>query len=289
VLAILVIALGIGGLIGLVVYGVFDDLRTETAALREDGPEAAERLAERDDRIGRVARDLRLPERAEDAFAAVENRFGVDSRTLASAAGALPAYFVSFILTMFLMLHGPGIVKGGLDQLGYTRRRRWGQVLLAGVGRGRRYLWVAMAQGAVVGFATYAVAWSWSLPAPTVLSLVAGALATVPYIGILMGSIATVLLTAGFKSVGWALVVFAVAALLQVGEALFLRRVLDRRTLHVGPAVPVIVGTIGLDLYAIGGAVLAMAAAVLVMGVLDAAADDESALPTPSDDWVDVV
>lgn len=285
--AMLALVLVVGGTTGVVAYGVVDDLRTETTALRRQGPEAAERLAQRDDRVGQVARDLRLPERAVDAFEAVEQRFGVDRRAIASAAvGTVPAYFVSFILTLFFVVYGPSIAAGALHQVPEARRERWTRVLHTGLDRGRRYLWVALAQGLAVGLATYALARGLELPAHTVLGLVAGGGAMVPYIGLLIGSIPTVLLAAGLENVTTAVVIFMVVALLQIGEALVLRRIVDRRTLHVGPAVPVIVGTIGLELYGIGGAVFAIIASVLALAVADAASDDEP-LPTPSDDWVD--
>lgn len=287
-LAIAVVFLMLGGVTGVVAYGVVDDLRTETSALRRQGPEAARRLAGRDDRVGEIARDLRLPERAVDAFDALEERFGLDRRALASAAvGTVPAYFVSFILTLFLVVYGPGIASGALAQLPPDQRERWTRALHTGVQRGRRYLWVALAQGAVVGAATFAVARTLDLPAPTVLAVVAGGGAMVPYIGLLIGAIPTVLLAAGLENVRIGLAVFVAVALLQIVEALVLRRVVDRRTLHVGPAVPVIVGVIGLEVYGIGGAVFAIAGSVLILAVTDALSDD-APLPTPSDDWVEL-
>lgn len=287
VLAILVLAVGIGALTTGVVYGVFEDLRTETAALRQEGPRAAERLAERDDRVGRIARDLRLPERAEDGFAAVEDRFGVDDETIASAVGTVPAYFVGFILMMFFVLYGPAIVDGSLDQLPRHRRHRWQRSVHEGVTAARQYLWVSIAQGLAMGLSVFGIARAWDLPAPAVLGLVAGGAAMVPYIGVLIGAMPLILLAAGLRSVGSGVWVFVAFGALQIVESLVVRRAIDRRTLHVGPAIPVVVGVLGLDLYGIGGAVFAIAVAVLLLGVADAFSDDDEALPTPSDDWTD--
>jgi predicted PurR-regulated permease PerM len=288
VLALLLAGLGIAAVAGALVYGVFDDLETETSALRDRGPAAAARLEERDDRIGDVARDLRLTERADDAFEALEERFGAGTQVLASAAGTVPSYFVSFILTIFFILYGNRIFEGAVDQVDDPRRRRrLEHVVRTGVRRGRSYLWWALLQGSVVGGATFLVADELDLPAPTVLALVAAVAASVPYIGIVIGVVPTVLMAAGLQSpqAGGAIVAVALAA--QVVEALVVRRLVDRRTLHVGPAIPVIVGSVGLEVYGIGGALYGVALAVFLLAAADAAATEaDEPLPTPNQDWV---
>ncbi len=287
VLALLLAGLGIAAVAGALVYGVFDDLETETSALRDRGPAAAASLEERDDRIGDVARDLRLTERAEDAFEALEERFGAGTQVLATAAGTVPSYFVSFILTIFFILYGNRIFRGAVDQVDDPRRRRrFENVVRTGVRRGRSYLWWALLQGSVVGGATFLVADQLDLPAPTVLGLVAAVAASVPYIGIVIGVVPTVLMTAGLRSPEAGAAIVAVALTAQVVEALVVRRLVDRRTLHVGPAIPVIVGSVGLEVYGIGGALYGVALAVFLLATADAAATEaDEPLPTPNQDW----
>ena len=288
VLALLLAGLGIAVVAGALVYGVFDDLKSETTALRDRGPAAAARLEARDDRIGGVATDLRMTERAEDAFEALEERFGAGPEVLASAAGTVPSYFVSFILTIFFILYGDRIFEGAIDQVGDVRRRRRVEhVLREGVRRGRSYVWWALLQGSLVGGATFLVADHLDLPAPTVLGLVAAVAAAVPYIGVVMGVVPTLLMAAGLESPAWGLAILSVALVTQAFEAVVVRRFVDRRTLHVGPAIPVIVGSVGLEVYGIGGALYGVALAVFLLAVADAAATDaDEPLPTPNEDWV---
>lgn len=288
VVALLVAGIGIASLAGLLVYGVFDDLQSETKALRERGPAAAARLEVRDDRIGGIATDLRMTERAEDAFEALEERFGVNTEVLATAAGTVPSYFVSFILTIFFILYGERMFEGAVDQIrDHARRRRLEHVVLQGVRRGRSYVWWSLLQGSVIGTATFAFADRLDLPAPTVLGLVAGVVATVPYIGIVAGVVPTVLVAAGLESPSAGAALIAVALTAQSVEALAVRRFVDRRTLHVGPAIPVIVGSVGLEVYGIGGALYGAALAVFLLAMADAAATEaDDPLPTPNEDWV---
>lgn len=288
VLALLLAGLGIAAVAGALVYGVFDDLETQTDALQERAPAAAARLEARDDRIGDVATDLRLTERAEDAFEALEDRFGAGTQVLATAAGTVPSYFVSFILTIFFILYGNRMLEGAVGQVDDPRRRRrLEHVVRDGVRRGRSYLWWALLQGSVVGAATFLVAGHLDLPAPTVLGLVAAVAASVPYIGIVIGVVPTVLMAAGLESPEAGAVIIAVALAAQVVEALVVRRLVDRRTLHVGPAIPVIVGSVGLEVYGIGGALYGVALAVFLLATADAVATEaHRPLPTPNQDWV---
>lgn len=288
IVALLLAGIGIAAVAGVLIYGVFDDLQSETEALRTQGPAAAARLEGRDDRLGDLASDLQLTERAEDAFEALELRFGVGTEVLATAAGTVPSYFVSFILTIFFILYGERIFEGGIDQLrGADRRCRLEHVVREGVRRGRSYVWWSLLQGAIVGTATFGVASGLDLPAPTVLGLVAAVAATVPYIGIVVGVIPTVLMAAGITTPAQGAAILLVAVAAQGVEALLVRRLVDRRTLHVGPAIPVIVGSVGLEVYGIGGALYGVALAVFLLAMADAAATEaDEPLPTPNEDWV---
>ena len=288
VLALLVTGLVIAGIAGVLVYAVFDDLQSETRTLGRAGPAAAARLEERDDRIGQAARDLRLRERVEDAVETLELRFGISTQVIASAAGTVPSYFVCFILTIFFVLYGGRIAEGAVDQIRDDgRRARVEEVLREGVRRGRGYVWASLLQGSIVGVLTFAIADHLDLPAGTVLALVAGVAGLVPYIGIVVGAVPTALLAAGLESPLVAASLLTVAVAAQAVEALLVRHAVDRRTLHVGPAIPVIVGSIGLEVYGVGGALYGVAFAVLGLAVADAAATDaDEPLPTPNEDWV---
>jgi hypothetical protein len=119
-----------------------------------------------------------------------------------------------------------------------------------------------------------------------VLGLVAAVAASVPYIGIVIGVVPTVLMAAGLRSPEAGAAIVAVALAAQVAEALVVRRFVDRRTLHVGPAIPVIVGSVGLEVYGIGGALYGVALAVFLLATADAAATEaDEPLPTPNQDW----
>lgn len=297
--AVVVTMAGIGAVAVLLVYGVFDDLAEQSRRLANEAPTAAARLEARDDQVGELARDLDLTERVDGFADELDGRFRGGGDALVQAAGTVPTYLVCTILTIFLLGNSRRMLDGAIAQVrDEDRRARAAHMADASLRRGRRYILATLLQGGVVGGLAYGVAVAAELPAPTVLALGAGVVGMLPYVGILLASLPMLLLAGGFRSLGWALVVVVLFAGAQLVEALWVRRVVDRRSLHVGPAVPVIVAVMGFELHGIGAAMYGAALAVFALAVIDAIAADEpdgdaagddgdDDLPTPMDDWVD--
>jgi predicted PurR-regulated permease PerM len=268
--------------------GVFGDLRDQVDRIREEAPDAAARIEERDDRIGEFARDVDLGDRVSTFVAEVDARIGTGGEVIAGAALSFPPYFVSGILTIFLMIYGERIVDGALRQLPDPRRRRRVEAAVRdGIGRGRRYVLLAIAESVAVGASVWVGCRLLDVPAPMVLALVAAIMSLVPYLGVFLAWAPVLLLGLGFSSVASVGVLTAVAVALQIVDTLWWRGWVDRRTLHVGPVVPVVVGLLGFEIYGIGGALYAAALAVFALAIADAAATDEEPVPTPIDEWVD--
>jgi predicted PurR-regulated permease PerM len=106
------------------------------------------------------------------------------------------------------------------------------------------------------------------LPGPAPLALWAGLFSLVPFVGVVVGSVPVVLLALA-ASPGRAVAVTVVLLGWQLVEALVLQRRLEARSLHVGPFVTVAVAMVGLELYGIGGALAAVALAVVVAALAD--------------------
>jgi predicted PurR-regulated permease PerM len=278
-LAIAAVALGVA---------VFGDLRDQVDRIREEAPAAAARIEERDDRIGEFARDVDLSDRVTTFVADLDDRVGTGGEVLAGAALSFPPYFVSAILTVFLMIYGERIVAGGVRQIDDEhRRRRVGQVLSEGVGRGRSYVLLAVVESVVVGAAVWVGCQVLEVPAPMVLALIAAVIALVPYLGVVLAWAPVLLLGLGFTSVSRVALLTVVAVAMQVADLLWVRRRVENRTVHVGPVAPVVIGLLGFELYWIGGALYAAALAVFALAIADAAASDDEPVPTPVDEWVE--
>jgi predicted PurR-regulated permease PerM len=110
--------------------------------------------------------------------------------------------------------------------------------------------------------------------------------ALLPYLGIIVGGLPVLVLGFGVASGLEVAVAALVAVLLQVVEVLWWRPRVDRRSLHVGPAVPVVVAILGYGIYGIGGALYGCVLAVLGLAVADQLWPGAE-LPTPLTDSAD--
>ncbi len=151
-------------------------------------------------------------------------------------------------------------------------------------------MFASIAQGVIVGLLAAGGALLLEMPAPVLIGLIVGLMAMLPYIGITLGSIPLVLLIAGTRSAVAAAVAFALVLVVQALEVFVVRPWVDGATLHVGPAVPVIVVAVGYGVYGVGGALYGAAIAVFLLALADAAAtstESESHAadpPEPKDD-----
>lgn len=252
------------------IFGIFDDLDREVRSLERAAPGATERLESRDDEIGGVMRDLQLSERVDVFLEEVDQRIGTGTDALAENALTVPVYFVNAILTIFLLIYGPGIVRGGVALLDdEARQARVAAVLEEAMVRARRTMAAILGQGVAFGTVIGSVAWLLDLPAPVVLGLVAGIAATIPDFGILLGVLPLLALTAGLEDGRTAVAMLAAAMVLQAAEALFLRNRIDRWGVEVGPTVVWVVVLVGYTLHGIGMAVFGVAYAVFALAVID--------------------
>ena len=285
IVALLLVGATIAALVGVLVYGVFNNVNSESVRLATQGAHAAERLEARNDRIGEISRDLRISERAADLEQSIRDRVSSGGEALKSGARRVPTYFVCWILTIFLLLYGSRMVQGGLALIRDARRRVRAEVILTeAVANARGYVYATIAQGTIVGLLAAGGAVLLDLPAPVLIGLIVSLIAMLPYIGITLGAIPIVLLIAGTRSAVAAGVALVIVLALQMVEVYVVRPRVDGTTLHVGPAVPVIVVAVGYGVYGVGGALYGAAIAVFLLALADAAATStESDIPTPID------
>lgn len=287
VLAVLLTFLVIAGVAGGLIFGTVDDLDGEVARLRDIAPGAIEDLEQRDDELGRVVREIDLSARTETFIDALDERVGSGSGALAQNAPTAPVYFVSAILTIFLLVYGPAIANGGIERIEDDRRRAVvRQLLLDALHRARRTIGALFAQGAVVGVVSWAVADTLGLPAPIVLGLVAGVAALLPDFGIFLGALPLAALTAALESTGWATLILLIAILAQAVEALVIRERVGRFGVDIGPTVVWVVALIGYTIYGVGAAIYGVVYAVFALAVVEGVPAARAALADDGDESV---
>ena len=269
-LALAAVVLGSLGLAAGIGYAVVDDVAQQVDELEEALPDAAREL-EQSDRFGEVAREIELGDRAETFVRELPERLrgGEVDEALRAAATRGVAFLATAVLTIFFLIHGERLVRSAIRQLPAARQAAATRIALSTYRRTWRYISGSLLMAAMSGLIAYGCAVIADLPGKAPLALWIALWDLVPLLGIVLGALPMILLTATTST--WQATV-AIAVLLltwQAVEALRLQRRVEERSLHIGPFVTIAVGMVGLELYGIGGALVALVVTVLVAAVLD--------------------
>lgn len=267
-LAIVVIgALLIAGLIG---YKVVDDLNSQMHELQRALPKAARQI-EHSERFGEAARDAHLSRRVAVFVEELPNRLrGGDVKdALRSAATRGVAFLATGVLTIFFLIYGPRLLLSLATQLGGVRERRARQVAASAYVRAWRYVAGSLAMAAMAGLFAYACARALNLPGAAPLALWMAFFDALPVIGVIFGALPLVLLAAATSPAHQTVLVAVVLLGWQVVEILYLQRQVEKVSLHIGPFVTIAVAMVGLELYGIGGALIALVLTVLIAATAD--------------------
>ncbi len=252
-------------------------LLDQAAEIRDSWPEVARDIEARDDGLGSVARDMNLFDNVSELAERINDSVGTGGDALRSAAISAPSYFVSMILTIFMLVFGPPMLTGGLNRLSPQRRARFVPLLQSSVQLTQRYIYGSIIQG-IVNAVVVAIVGVWlDVPAVGLLAVVAGMAALLPYVGISLGWMPLLLLSLGTASTVQMVVAVVVAVAVQVAEWLAWRPFVNARSFRLGPAVPVVSSVLGFGIYGIGGALYGSAVAVLIVAFTDRLADSEAA------------
>jgi predicted PurR-regulated permease PerM len=266
IIALIVTAAAVWG----VVYAAFDDLASGVDRLGEAAQEAATELEDRDDRVGRLARDVEASRRVDLFVDALDDRVTGGGDVVASTAGTAPTYFIGGILTLFLLSYGPRVATAAVDQLPDERNRRAVRdVVTSALQRSRRAIFFTIGEGVLAGLVVAGVARLLDVPSPAALGLAAGVMALLPHVGLVLGTLPLVLLVLATRSGAATVVVVGVVLTCQLLDSFWLRRQIARRSVHVGLLVPWVVALVGYAVYGVGGAAYGLAFAVFGLAVLD--------------------
>ncbi|HEX4489959.1 MAG TPA: AI-2E family transporter [Acidimicrobiia bacterium] len=268
IFALLLVLLVTAATVGFVFWGVLHDLDVQSKRLYDAAPKAAHNI-EQSKRFGRAARDFDLEQRVTDAVKTLRKR---STKLAGKAASRAGTYFVCAILTIFVLSWGPRMATAAGEQIrDPVRRTRVEHIAADAFGRWQHYIVGSVLQGLAYGVVTWIVLRLLSVPAPTPLALVVAFISIVPYMGVILGSVPALLITAGLQSFGRAGVLLAIFVGLQLVHIWITQPEIVNHSLYVGPLVLVFTIVIGYRVYGMGGAVFGSAIAVLLVAVLQAA------------------
>ncbi|HUR77751.1 MAG TPA: AI-2E family transporter [Acidimicrobiales bacterium] len=269
-IAVLVTMLLVLGVVGGVAFFTINDVVREVRLLQRAAPERAKSLEE-SDRFGPTARAFKLEARTRAAVREIPDRLrgGSNADAIRAAGTRGVAYLATTVLTVFLVLNGKRIVLAGLSQIRDEARRRQLHVILRDGGRaGVQYTTASLAMAASVGLLVVFTAQVVDVPGPVPLGLWAALWDFVPLIGAVVGALPVAILAAAESPIMGVVVLLAFIAY-ELFESAILQRHLEQRSVHVGPFLSLAIGSIGLELYGLGGALFALFAASVGVGCFE--------------------
>jgi predicted PurR-regulated permease PerM len=288
-MAVALLSVGIVVVVGLVGFRLFAELRDEANQFQTKAPTLAQDV-ESNPTVGSAAQQFELGEKVEkfaNDIAGAFNFSDASVSTLSTAASLGSAAFVVWLFGVMMLFSAPRFLEGAADQLGSTaRRERVAKIVAVGYWRAWQYFAAMLVRGLAYGAATWVVAWTLGLEAPTLLAVWVALWSFLPSIGLLIGGLlaAIVALFSSFAMGGELLVGFIVA---QVLDARFVTSRIHGSTVKVGPSLTLAAAIIGFGLYGFGGTVIACAVLFLGIAVLDelrplADEPDPDAAPDPA-------
>ena len=268
--AVLLVMVGLLVAGGLTVYALVDDIRDQSERLQEIAPERAREI-ERSERFGEAAREFELAKRTRRFVEAIPERLqgGSGADVARSAATRGLAFLATFVLTVFLLLQGRRLKNAAISQVPDPEQRaRVDEVVSRVYWRSLGYARGTIALAILTGVFSYVLALLADVPGPVVLAAWAAMWNVVPVFGFPIG-VAPIVILAAFSSWTTAIVLIGVFVVYEIVEGALLRPRLERRTLRLGRFLTVLAAFGGLELYGLGGALLAILALAGAMALLE--------------------
>ena len=265
-LAVLFVVLLVVASVGLVGFGFVSSVVRQTRHVQESAPAAAAKL-ETSKRYGDVARQWHLQERTRRFVDSVPQRLqgGDTASVLRSAATRGVAFLATSVLTLFFLLYGPRLAASASLQItDEDRRERVQRVVGHAYDRTVRYACGTALIAVAAGLFSYLVCTIADVPGAVAFAVWVALWDIVPVVGAFVGALPIALL-AGVNSWDRAVAVLVAFACWQVLEHMFLQRRVEQASIRLGPFATVIAMLIGLELYGLGGALVAVLALCLAV------------------------
>jgi predicted PurR-regulated permease PerM len=278
-LAVLVSVVLVLGTVGGIAFLTTRDIVHEVHVLQRAAPHRAHAL-ERSDRFGSAARSFHLEQRTRALVKDIPNRLrgGSSADALRSAGTRGVAYLATTVLTIFLILNGRKLILAGIAQVHDEKlQETLKKIVGSGGRRAVQYMTGSIAMAASAGLLVGFAAQTAHVPGAVPLGLWAALWDVVPLIGAVVGALPVALLAAAISPTTGLLILVAFLAY-EAFETAVLQKHLEERTLHIGPFLTLVTASAGLELYGLGGALFALFATAVAIGLFEEWRVEEAAI-----------
>jgi predicted PurR-regulated permease PerM len=269
-LAVAAVAIALLGAVGVTGYALVDDITSQTERLETVATKRAEEI-ERSDRFGESAREFELAKRVNRFIAAIPERLwgGKGGAAIRTTTNRGLAFLATFVLTIFLLLQGARMKRGGIAQIrDPVLRDRVDRVVTGVYRRAFGYARGSLALAILTGLFAYTLARAADVPGAAALAVWVALWDLVPVFGFPIGVIPIVALAA-FGSPITALLIGAAFVGYEVLEVMVLQGRIEARTMRLGRFLTVVAAFGGLELYGLAGALLAVLAMAGLVALVD--------------------
>lgn len=267
--AVLLLLAVVGAGLGLGGYRGLEEINRQVTTVRENALVAAGDL-EGSTTYGSLAQEFGLRGKVATFFDSLPPVLGGSDTSAAvqAAASGASALFAIFMLTLLLLVFGRRFARAALAQIDdpVVRHRVTGAVYLA-YQRSSLYVWSMIGRSITIGIVVFVGASLGGFPAPTALAFWFAGWSLVPAVGLVV-AVAPLGLGLAVVSPPVAIVIGVGVIVLQVLDAVFVQRLIERRSVHVGPALTLVAALVGGSLYGVGGVLILLALTVFGMAFL---------------------
>lgn len=271
-LAAVLVMLATVTIVGVVVRGIVTDIVSETHRLKVAAHEATGDLEHGEGGFADFAASIRLQNRTDHFIDQVPDQLsggGTAAEKLRANATRGVAFLATFILTLFLLLHGPKIAAAGAAQIADREQRmRARRVGVSAFRRAFAYARGTLLQALFAGSLAYLAARGAEIRGAGALAVWVAIWDIVPVVGAAIGATPLVVLGFVHRPLYGALLA-ALFIAVQLLEDLVWQPRLERRTMRLGPFLTVLSGLLGLEIRGLTGALLAVLFASLAVAVAD--------------------
>src|SRR5438552_337988 len=269
-LAVAIVFLLVFGLLGAMLYAFISPLVHQGQKFADDYPRLVREAKAGKGPVGSIVKRYKLDVKLEDNRKKINDQFGKIGggafNVAKSVAAAVAVAITVIVLSLLMILYGPDMLKGALDLLPPPRRRRVAAVLHDCSRALTGYVFGNFLISIIAGGATFVALLILDVPFRGVLALWVGFADLIPLVGATLGAIPAVLVAfLSSTTDGIAVLIFFIAY--QQFENHVLQVQIMARTVQINQLIVLVSVLVGVELFGLLGALLAIPAAGVIQVV----------------------
>lgn len=269
--AVAVVFLVVFGLLGAMLYAFISPLVDQGQKFADDYPRLVREAKAGKGPVGSIVKRYKLDDKLDENRQKINDQFGKIGggafNVAKSVAAAVAVAITVIVLALLMILYGPDMLGGALDLLPPPRRRRFQAVLRDCARALTGYVFGNFLISVIAGGATFVALLILDVPFHGVLALWVGFADLIPLVGATLGAVPAVLIAfLNSTTDGIAVLIFFIAY--QQFENHVLQVQIMARTVQINQLVVLVSILVGVELFGLLGALLAIPAAGVIQVIV---------------------